>query len=288
MNSIFLILTIIFISTQGVTTKYYGKITNNKGSYWFNVLARFSALLFFLIAALTTTGKISFEWGVLPYSIAFGLFYGTGAVFNYLSIQHGPLSLTSLITSYSLMLPTAYGLFFLQDPISKGFIPGLILLLVSLCLINQKSGDKGEPITLKWVIFVALSFIGNGGCSIAQSMQQKAFAGAYKNELMIFALIFVTLIIFILSISTERKSIVSCTKKGWWLAAICGVANGIVNLLVMVLQGRMPVSVLFPLVSAGGLVLTFFLSKYLYKEKLSKKQFLGFFLGVCSVIFLNL
>lgn len=284
MNSIFLTLTILGISAQGITTKYYEQKTKGKASYWFNVISRFSALTFFLVIA----GNLTFDWGIVPYSIAFGFFYGLGAIFNYLSIANGPLSLTSLITSYSLMLPTAYGLIFLQDPVSKGFIPGLLLLLISLFLINQKSQSDGEPISLKWIIFVALSFIGNGGCSIAQSMQQKAFAGAYKNEFMIVALIFVVVVIAILSLCTERKNIVSCTKKGWWLAAICGVANGIVNLLVMILQGKMPVSVLFPMVSAGGLVLTFFLSKYLYKEKLSKRQLTGFCLGVASVIFLNL
>lgn len=284
MNSIFLTLTILSISAQGITTKYYEQKTRGKGSYWFNVIARFSALLFFVLSA----GRLSFDWGIVPYSIAFGFFYGLGAIFNYLSIANGPLSLTSLITSYSLMLPTAYGLLFLHDPISKGFFPGLLLLLVSLFLINQKSQNEGEPISLKWVIFVVLSFIGNGACSIAQSMQQKAFEGAYKNEFMIVALLFVVVVITLLSLRSERSDITSCTKKGWWLALLCGIANAVVNLLVMILQGRMPVSVLFPLMSAGGLVLTFFLSKYLYKEKLSKRQLFGFFLGVCSVIFLNL
>ncbi len=284
MNSIFLTLTILGISAQGVTTKYYGQRTNGKGSYWFNVISRFFALLFFVVTATS----FSFDWAFVPYSLGFGFFYGLGAIFNFLAIRTGSLSLTSLITSYSLMLPTAYGLLFLHDPIGKGFFAGLFLLLVSLFLINQKSKTEGAPISLKWLIFVALSFIGNGGCSIAQAMEQKAFSGAYKSEFMIVALIFVVIVITIFSLCTEKKEIAPCTKKGWWLAAICGVANGIVNLLVMILQGKMPVSVLFPLVSAGGLVLTFFLSKYLYKEKLSKRQLLGFFLGVCSVIFLNL
>lgn len=284
MNSIFLILTILGISTQGVTTKFYGQKTNGKGSYWFNVVSRFFALLFFV----ATASNLSFDWGFVPYSLGFGLFYGLGAVFSFLAIRTGALSLTSLITSYSLMLPTAYGLIFLHDPISKGFLPGLVLLLVSLFLINRNSQSKGEPISWKWVLFVSLAFLGNGGCSIAQAMQQRAFSGAYKSEFMIVALLFVVVVLFILSFASERKEIVPCNKKGWWLAAICGIANGIVNLLVMILQGKMPVAVLFPLVSAGGLVLTFFLSKYLYKETLSKRQLAGFFLGVCSVILLNL
>ena len=91
-----------------------------------------------------------------------------------------------------------------------------------------------------------------------------------------------------MAFTRERKDIVFCIKKGWLPASLCGVANALVNLLTMVLQGRMPVSVLFPLVSSGGLVLTFFLSRFIYKEKLSKVQIAGFLLGTLSVVFLNI
>ncbi len=284
MNSFLLCMTILSSSLQGITTKYFGRNTGGKGVFLFSTLSRIAGVLFFIM----TAGSLSFDWKILPYSIAFGLFYGVGVIFNFLSIGCGPLSLTSLITSYSLMLPTAYGLFFLQDPISVGLIPGLILLLISLFLINKKSNTDSTPVSLKWGVFVALAFLGNGICSIVQSMQQRTFDGAYKNEFMIVALVFFVLMTGIITLWTERKVFVSCTKKGWIPAMICGFANALMNLLVMILQHRMSVSVLFPLMSSGSLILTFFLSKYLYKEKLSKRQLLGFFLGVCSVIFLNL
>ena len=49
----------------------------------------------------------------------------------------------------------------------------------------------------------------------------------------------------------------------------------------------MPVSLMFPLVSAGGLIITYAVSKFLYKETLSKTQFIGFVFGLAAVIFLN-
>ena len=284
MNAILLILTVFSVSLQGVTVKSFGKSNQNKGLYLFSALSRLAGVIFFVL----TAGRLILEWEVLPYAIAFSIFYGIGVIFNFLSINCGPLSLTSLITSYSLMLPTAFGLFFLHDPISMGLIPGLILLLVSLFLINQKSGTDGASISFKWGIFVFLAFIGNGFCSIVQSMQQRAFAGSYKNEFMIMALLFFVLITGIISLCTERKEIVNCTKKGWLPAVVCGIANALMNLLVMILQNRIPVSVLFPLMSGSGLVLTYFLSRFLYKEKLSRRQLVGFVLGTLSVVFLNI
>lgn len=284
MNALLLITTIFGVSIQSVSIKAYGNKTGGKGRYIYLAISRIAGIIFLML----TAGKLCFEPGILPYALIFGLFYSICAVFSFLSINSGPLTLTSLITSYSLMLPTAYGLIFLRDPVSVGFAPGLLLLLISLFLINKKTSDDGAPITPKWLIFITVTFLANGGCSIIQTMQQRAFNGAYRSEFMIIALILFAVVTLTLSLINEKKHISSCVKKGWIPAVVCGVANAAVNLLTMMLQTRIPVSVLFPLVSAGGLVLTYFLSKFIYKENLSRTQNAGFILGVLSVIFLNI
>jgi len=45
-------------------------------------------------------------------------------------------------------------------------------------------------------------------------------------------------------------------------------------------------AVFFPIVNGGGLVLTTFAAVLLFKEKLSKKQWIGVVLGIASVVFL--
>ena len=72
------------------------------------------------------------------------------------------------------------------------FFIGLGLLAISLFLVNKKN-DKC-PITPKWLLFVFLSFTGNGLCSTFQKMQQIAFGGAYKNEFMIISLAIVVFV----------------------------------------------------------------------------------------------
>ena len=66
-------------------------------------------------------------------------------------------------------------------------------------------------------------------------------------------------------------------------APLAGIANGATNLLVMVLTALLPTAVLFPSISAGGIIIMFFISLLVYKEKISKQQ-----MGVSSVILLNL
>ena len=125
-------------------------------------------------------------------------------------------------------------------------------------------------------------------CTVVQKMQQIASKGSYKNEFMIVALAIVTVVMLLMSVLTEKKQIKQYAKVGWHWAIICGILNGMVNLFVMVLSGKMSVSLMFPLISAGGLIVTYIVSKFFYKEKLTKMQFVGFLFGLAAVVFLNI
>jgi multidrug transporter EmrE-like cation transporter len=163
----------------------------------------------------------------------------------------------------------------------------IVVLVVALILINLE--EKGEKkITAKWVLYVVLAFVGNGMCSTVQKVQQLNQAGLYKNEFMIVALVISAIAMGIFALCTEKKKVLPHLKAGFLLYTANGLANGITNFLVIFLSLRTPASVMFPVISAGGIVLTFFISLFFYKEKLSKWQILGSALGLVSVIFLNL
>jgi len=281
LNVFYLVAIIIGVSGQSIVKKPYTQKTNGGGVYFFNMLLSAAALLFFVV----TSSNLDFDLSFVPYSIGFAVSYAVTSVFMVLAIACGSLSLTSLFISYSLMIPTIYGLI-LGDKISKGFIPGMILLVISLFLTNKS--DEKAKISFKWIIFVILSFVGNGMCTVVQKMQQIASNGAYKNEFMIIALAIVTIVMLIMTLFTERKDIKLFAKSGWHLAIICGALNGMVNLFVMILSGRMPVSLMFPLISAGGLIITYIVSRFFYKEKLTTMQFVGFLFGLSAVVFLNI
>ncbi len=282
MNSIYLISIIIGLALQNVAKKAYNEKAGGKGVYFFTALSSVAALLFFVFSP----GGFQWNAAVIGYAIAFAFVYAVTSVSAVIAFECGSLSLTTLICSYSLMIPTVYGLIILHDPVGKGLFPGLALLVVSLVLTNKKSASV--PITPKWIVSVSISFLAGGMCTVVQKMQQVAFDGAYKNEFMIMSLLIVVVTIGIISAKYEGKETAVYAKKGWLLATACGVMNGMVNLFVMILSGKMPASVMFPLVSAGGIVVTYILAKVIYKEKLSFTQQIGYVLGVLAVVLLNI
>ena len=282
MNAILLIAIILGVSLQDVSKKIYNKRATAAGTYFFVTLSALAAAIFFAL----TSGKLDFNPAIIPYSVLFAISYTAGVVGSVIAIASGPLSLTSLIVSFSLMLPTLYGLIFLNDPISVGLFPGLALLAASLFLINKR--EKGAKINTKWVISVIFAFLGNGFCTISQKMEQIAFDGGYKNEFMIIALVITAVICLVMMLTKERDILKAQKWDGYALGLFCGALNGLVNLLVMILSGLMPVSLMFPIISAGGIVVIFVISLVFYKEKLSRLQMLGYILGTASVVLLNI
>lgn len=283
MNILLILLIVFGMSAQHITKKNYNVKMSGVGAITFSALSALVAALFFVFQIKF---PFSIDPAVLPYAVIFGVGYGSSVVCSVLAISCGSLSLTSLVISYSLIIPTLYGMIFLKEKISGFLIIGLVLLMVSLFLINFVKGEN--KITLKWVIFVALAFFGNGICSTVQKVQQSDFGGKYKAEFMSIALLIVIVVLLSMAFLTEKKYIAPAIKKGGIPIAICGLANGAANLFAMILSLRMSASVMFPLVSAGSIILTYFISCLWYKEKLSVMQNIGFVLGVASVIFLNL
>jgi len=283
MESVLLALTVLSVCLQSIAKKAYNQ-KKEGGAFTFTAASVLFALLVFLIVG---KGRFELEARALWYSLFFALSYSTASVFTYLAISAGSLSLTSLIVQYSLIIPTFYGLIALNEPISFVLIAGLVLLCISLVLVNSE-GSVEKKITLKWGLFAFLSFAGNGVCSTVQKAQQIRFDGMYKSEFMIIALLISAVMIFAVAFITEKSEVREHLKKGAVYYALCGVANGLANFFVLTLSNTVPASVMFPIIAAGGIVLTALISIFIYKEKLSLQQKIGFVLGILAIILLNI
>ena len=281
MNYLMLSAVVLFIPLQDVLKKPFTVRFDGKGVYLFNAIISLIALMFFVVIS----GDFKWNVGYLPYSIGFAVSYMAANVFTLLCLTCGTMSLTALVNKYSLLIPTFYGML-LGESVSPFLIGGIVLLAVSLFLINKPK--EGGKISLKWLIFVLLAFTGNGMCVVTQKMCQQAFGDTYSNEFMLVALGLSFAASLALGLSTSRKDTFTHLKHAVIPAGACGILNGAVNLFVMILNGVFNASMMFPLVSAGGIIIVYFLSKWLYKEQLTHLQTVGLLVGIASVVLLNL
>ena len=255
----------------------------NSGAFTFSfVCALFSALFF----VLTASFKLKFNISLFPYVIAFALSFSMAIVGIFFAIKSGSLSLSSLASSYSLIIPCIYGLIFLKETSSAFLYASFLFLFLSFTLINVKKGDN--KITALWVIYALMVFLGNGFCATIQKMQQVAFNEAYKNEFMSLSLLLVSVFMLFFVLFREKNIFIASVKEDFLWMVGCGLTNGAVNLFTMILAGKMATSIMFPLISAGGIIATWIVSRFFYRERLTIYQNIGLLLGIAAVIFLNL
>lgn len=290
-----ILITAVCLSLQDVSKMCYSCVDDGKkmGIYTYYFI---SVLVTMAVFVVNLSADIFYEPIMLPYAVGFAICYFVAVLFTLKAIEVGPLSLTSLVISYSMLIPSLYGLVFLHEEISTIKVVGLIMLFISLFCVESGKRDKnsaakeyGVSINKKWYVYVALAFVGNGLCSTLQKAYQLHSGGRGKSEFMLIALCITAAAFLVLRIihSDTEKGFMPTRTNGGWFGIVSGLCNGIVNLLIMVLSNQ-PASVVYPSISAGSVVLTIITAKLFFKEKHTNIQNLSFIIGVCSIVCLNI
>lgn len=248
-----------------------------------------SAIILFLWGGI---GSVSFF--TLLLGLIFGLVTTLQTVTMLKALQVGPMSYTMLITSFSTLIPTLSGVLFFGEYIEIAHVIGIILMIISFfCAVEKGSNEK--QMSVKWILFCLVAFLCTGGIGVMQKIHQSS---VYKKELNAFLVIAFAVSFLISSVLTvvfskkEKNVLLPKTKNGKFHWALLGgvvLGGGCVavnNKLNLFLSGIMDSAVFFPIVNGGGLVLTTLGAVFIFREKLSKKQWCGVVIGILSVILL--
>ena len=282
-----LFLTALFIVSQKFTQDRFNA-KRSSGVFMFSGMISFFAMCFFMAVNRDWTWSNEL---ILP-AVFFGLAYAASTVFVVLAIKSGSLAKTTLITSYSLLVPALTGLIILREPLGIPMIVGMVFLVVSLWLTNRQKTSPNAPkekVTLKWIVYLILAFIGNGMCATVQKLTPHYLGEDINQNLyMIAALGLSSVVLITASFLTKETNLKATLKIGAPLALLDGLFNGAVNYLAIYLNQFIPASVMFPVLSAGEIILIVPYSLLVRREKFTAAQWVGFGVGVVSVVLLNL
>ncbi len=269
---------VVFAAGQNAAKKAYQCSTEHTTVFFFPLVASLAALILF---AFLSHFRLNFTLALIPFAVGFAVSYGCALLGSVLAMKYGSMAIAILASSYSLVIPTFYGVVVLRETMSIFALTGLGMLLVSLFLIRRpaKQGEKDW----KFFLCLLLSFLGNGFCSLVQKMQQTAFVGEKKCEFMILSLGLCALFLLVGALVKEERP----TGMEWSFGVLCGTSNGLMNYFVLILTGLLPNVVLYPTISAGGVVLGFVVATLGYGERLLKRQYVGYALGLISILLLQ-
>ncbi|MBQ2968620.1 MAG: hypothetical protein IJE10_10945 [Clostridia bacterium] len=270
---------------EAMLIKRYGEKHGEGGMVFNGIICLFAMVYFFI----TDQGGLHFPGKIWGYGLLNSLMYAVGFYSTYVAIKSGSFALTRLFISFSVMIPTFYGILILNESASTMTYVALGMILVSLFLMHYQKGEgNGQKVTSKWVLNVVLAVLANAALVIIGRVQFGAFGDTYKNEFLILSLGGAAVVLFALGILMERNSFKATIRYGLLYGAGAGVFNGINNLLTLVTYNYLPLSVSSPIKSGLGIVFSFSLSLFLYKEKFSKTQFLSVMIGILAVVLMNL
>ena len=276
MTTAFLILSISSVVLQnGIFNSVCKKhLKTNDDIYKFNIFVYAVCILIFGI--LTLNGSLSLYTVLL--GVLFGVVTALSNLYKMLALSKGPMHITLLITTSSMIIPTLSGVFFGE----KFSLFKLLLVLILIYFIYLSIGKSKEgKINKSWGIYCLLAFILMGSIGIIQKIHQTS---SHKSEIsgFLFVSFFISLIISGLRVKDKKNF--KDKKNLIPLAMICGVCTFTMNFLNLKLSGLLPSQLFFPLVNGSAIVLSSVMSAVLFKERLSKRQTVGLIGGILSLI----
>ncbi len=274
---------IVFSVAQSASAKLYNRKSDNAAFFnAFKALASFVVALFFLKSGFV----LHLPTGL--YGAAYGLLLCLSMYAGFRALCLGPMALTGMIVSFSVMLPLLYGVIFQKEPLS--LLKGIGLVLFVIALILTSLGKQKEPSKQggsKWAFFVLLTFVSNGGCSILQKMHQTAYAEEYCGAFMFYSGL-TCCIVFIGRSLMQMKPQEFLQAPGKLSAAAAGLAGGASNLCTLFLAGSENASVMYPVISAGTILVSLLCGRVLFGEKIRPLQIPAFLCGICAIVLLKL
>lgn len=290
MNGIALLVMLLstaLTQAEGVIVKRYGK-KHKIGGMFFNAIICAFAAVFFIVKETVIKGGIEVPAALVPYGLVSCLMYATGFYTMYLSLQLGSFGLTRLVTSFSGIIAIFYGIFFLSEKPHFLTYIAIVLVFLSVFLMRFEDGKKddgeGKTFSVKWLVSTLLCVISNGFIAILSKAQQNAFAGECDSEFKAMSYVGAFVALTILGFVLEKDNLPYILRHGSAYGILAGLVNGGHNLTTLILYTLAPISVVSPMATGLGLIASFGLSVFLYRERFTKMQGIAVAIGFAAFI----
>lgn len=285
---IYLILAIILSTGVFVVMRLYGRfnLDNHQALTW-NYAT--SACIGFVMSASSGSLVPPMEQPWFKLSLLLGFWFILTYVLVVESSQRSGVTVTSLSSKLSVVIPTLFGVIFLKETLGLTAIIGIILALIALFLVvggKGKSQTKAEKTTLI-VLLPILIFFTTGIGDVMMKMTERA--NTSNNTIPMIA--FIYFVSFLFGVLLVAYDLIKGKSKWQWKSALGGLVLGTVNFFsTCCIYQAMRVFdnvVLFPIYNIGVVCLSALSGWLLFKEKLTWKNYLGLVIAIIAVLLIT-
>ena len=220
-------------------------------------------------------------WGV-----AYGLALAGFFISKMQALIRGNVSLTTLVGCSSLIIPTLVGSFAFHEPIGAGQAVGLVLLLgsMAICVAPQRGAEAASA---KWKVCVLLFFLFNGLVGLTFKFFSHTPGKDEIAQMLAVSSTVSAVIFFLAAFLLNRRTGQPRPRvpgRALWYVLSCGGFSCAYTWINIHLAGALPSAVFFPVFNGGVIFGSTLLSRFLFKERLSRLQWGGLLLGVLALM----
>ena len=287
MNYLLLILATLASTTKALVCKKIGMGAISEG----RVLRENSMIFLFASVAVIAMSPLTGGLHISGKTLLIALIFAVSLLFTQLmqmyAMRHGPASITTLIYSFGFLVPIIYGYAALGEPISIPQLIGIIVAALSLFFITDPKRDRAS--SRIWLILSFLAALGSGINAVIQKLHRTLAPETEISALLVISFLLASLISFALSFAikcdTEKDPPL---RLSLGFTAFSGVAIGGLNILNLLIAGRLPAVIQFPVYNIGSMILVGIGGAVFYGDRLSPKQAIGFLIGAVAILIIGL
>lgn len=226
------------------------------------------------------TAEGSFMCAVLLGMVT-GIFYLVGFIMYPIAIRENGPSLAGMFNKLGILIPMIVSIFIWNELLGTAKWAGVLLSLIAIILVNL--GPAGGKLELKLSLLLVFIFSGTG--EFLNKVFQKYALLEYKNHFL-FCVFFTAFLISLVVLFLHRKE--GLRLKGCLLGICIGVPNLFSSFFLIEALNHLQAAVVFPLYSAGTIVLIMLVSFVAFHERLKPREKIAAALTVVSMVFINL
>ncbi len=278
MNMFLLAVSIASIVLQNCLLNHVSKksLQGQADSYFYNAVMYGVCVLLFGVLAI---GRPISLYTVLL-GVAFGMMTVLASHTKMLALGRGPMHITMLIITASMLIPALFGVVAHGEPFSLVKLAATVALVFFIYLSAGRSAEG--RVNRSWALVCVISFSMSGLIGITQQIHQ---ASAHRDELSAFlAVSFAVSFLFAALMSRGNTCVAHFKLPQYAVAALCGLCAFAMNIINLKLSGEMPSQFFFPAVNGIPIILMGVLSVTLFKEKATRRQTVGLVGGLAALI----
>jgi len=277
---IYLIIATLSITTLSLIMR---KATLNTENLWGVILGNYLTAAILTAAITITSPQTTPTTFTLALGAITGITYTAGMYLNLTLMGKRGAAITSSMIQLAVIIPITTSVLFYGETITTTQLTGILLAITSLPLLASKPNQKLEiDKTILPMILLTILVVGFSQTSSKILIQ----SGLETQNNYFFLAIFTSASLLVAPIAYRNRNQINPTDATYGIGV--GTFNLLSNRALLLALTTLPGAIVFPVSSAGSLLMVTIAAIILFKEKTSRANITGIIMTLIAVVLINI